>query len=440
MKLKSVFVCIALLAGGLGGSTPSAASADVLTVTEAPILESAGYFGEDGFSIAVANFDNGCRYTWSVSQGVVSVAVQPNTDGQTRLLLTVSNIPAGDSATLTVTANRDSYAPATTTVTGFAKQAGFSPILGRSIRSDASYMTPIYNFDSAFTWSFRAIDAVRNIHIDVINCHPSNAETVPCVIVSDLIEDETVSVEATISRSGYASSTFNITGTSLARGEDIRLGNYVQTADGFTIQNLNPDSRFAWSISVNRGSISFGPNNTLVVTGLTPGEEARVQILSRNVNTYMNGRDFVGKALETGSSSTPTPVPPPAPTTNLDPAPTPAPTVPAPAPTVPAPAPTADASATPEPAVVSTPDLAKGPSPADASTAPVVKTWASQIKDLTIPQLRALKPSVIGALAPKVLASLPVNKLKALTKAQMRAILHIQWLKLSPEQRRALRW
>jgi hypothetical protein len=346
MKLKSVFTCITLLAGVLGGPIPTAASADELPSVVAPVL-------------------------------------------------------------------------------------------GASIRSDASYLVPVYNYDQAFTWSFRPLGVSRNIRVDIFDCHPAITVTVPCVGVSDLLNGETVTVEVTVTRSGYSPSTFNITGTSLGDGEDIQLGNYVRTTDGFTVENLRPNNSFAWSISVDHGSISFGPNNTLVVTGLTAGQHALVRIVSTNPLTYQSGRGFDGQALDSVSAAVPAPVPAPEPL-----APAPAPATPAPSPIVePVPAPSQ------EPAPLATPAPAPAEIPVTSAqkveptvTLGVSPLGVAQLNALTIPQLQALKPQVIGALAPNVLASLPVSKLRRLTRAQTRAMLHIQWLKLSPQQRKALRW
>lgn len=326
-----------------------------------------------------------------------------------------------------------------------------APILGDSIRSDVSYLVPVYNFDSAFTWSFRPLGVTRNIRVDIFDCHPLITATVPCVGVSDLLNGETVTVEVTVSRAGYTPITFTITGTSLGDGEDIQLGNYVRTTDGFTVENLRPNNSFTWSISVDHGSISFGPNNTLVVTGLTAAQHALVRIVSTNPLTYQSGREFDGQALDNVTASVPAPVPSPVqqPTAPPTPTPTPEPVTPTPAPAAPAPSPIVEPA--PTPSQEATPVAAPAPAPAELpvrstpKVEPTVKLAVAplglaQLTALTVPQLQALKPQVIGALPPKVLASLPVSKLRTLTRAQTRAMLHIQWLKLSPQQRKALRW
>lgn len=453
-------------------------------------------FGEvvstsEGFTTELTDFDESYTYQVSASFGTATL------EGR---YITVTGLEPGQSSTVTVLKIREDSVPAAAQITGQAALLIFIPEVGNAQAQEDGFAVPFLNYEPAFDWSIQILgNPSPGVTASFISGWYPGVGTVTLVNVSGALHGETIDLEVIGTLWGYQTVTLRLTGHALYESELITFTNYVQTSDGFTVEYLNHDQSFDWTLSVTSGTISYGPGNTLVVSGLSPGQSAILEVNSVRRDTFDGRFQFEGRALESeipnpGASSGSTDSSDSSDSTeSIDSS------------SMGQQAAWAsilaeanerarmrevaeavirareeakaaeDAKRTAESAVRLAKDLKaierfvngrQSPTVADirtltanqlallpvkvatrmslgAITALTAKQaaglTASQLRWFTVTMLKALKPAAIGALKPETLAVLSASKLKALTKAQVKQIWLGQWLQLDADQRKALK-
>ncbi|MEY4043695.1 MAG: hypothetical protein RL529_1262, partial [Actinomycetota bacterium] len=451
-------------------------------------------FGEvvstaEGFTTELTDYDESFTYQISASNGTATL------EGR---YITVTGLEPGQSSTITVVKTREDSVPAAAQISGQAALLTFTPILGDIQVQEDGFAVPFYNYEPAFDWAIQILgNPSPGVSASFTNVWYPGSGTVTVINVSGALHGETIDLEVIGTLWGYQTVTLRLTGHAIYAPEVITFTNYVQTSDGFTVEYLNHDQSFYWTLSVTNGTISYGPGNTLVVSGLLPSQSAFIEVLSVRRDTFDALFQFEGRALDPE-------IPSPSPgstdstdssdsTDNIDSS------------SLGQQAGWAsiladanerarmrevaeavirareeamaaeDAKRTAESAERLSKDLkvierfvngTQSPTAANIRTLtasqiallPVkVATrmslraiasltskqaaglTASQLRWFTVPMLKALKPAVIGDIKPEALAAMPVTKLRALSKAQVKQIWLGQWLQLDAEQRKALK-
>ncbi|MEY4043600.1 MAG: hypothetical protein RL529_1167, partial [Actinomycetota bacterium] len=150
----ALLIAFASLAGQalLGQTTLSSANADELLAGVAPTLNLNGFYGNNGFTVAVTNYDSAATYTFSATQGTLTSVVRTTGGGQRILTINVQSIPIDDSATLTVTAAKSGYTSESSSIVGYAKKSALVPVFGTPEPTFDGFTVTVLNYTAGFTW------------------------------------------------------------------------------------------------------------------------------------------------------------------------------------------------------------------------------------------------------------------------------------------------
>ena len=284
MKIRTLLAGLALLTGAFGiqivgsalfpSASLSSASAEDLLPGVAPTLNLQGSFGNNGFTVAVTNYDSSNTYSFSVTQGTVSTTIRTPTGGQSTLFVNVQNIPIDDSATLTVTASKSGYTSESTSIVGYAKKSALVPIFGTPEPTFDGFTVAVTNYQPGFTWTFTNDLGVY-----------ATIDSSGLITVTRLNVPDPTTLFVVTSRTGYLSGQTSVVGQNkpLTESPTPTLGAFELGADGLTVPLTNYDPAFNWAIgTTGGGAAAIDPNGLITVTDLIYGQPVTVQVtLSR---------------------------------------------------------------------------------------------------------------------------------------------------------------
>jgi photosystem II stability/assembly factor-like uncharacterized protein len=244
----------------------------------------------NGFNVSITNGD--ANYNWealTVSRGsvVVTSASYPI------LVLRVSGLLAGETATITQATTRTGYSAGSNTVTGSALGAALNPTFGPVIRTADGFSVSIENYDANYTWDSLTVTSGSG-SVAVTSISSLNR----LLTVSGLSPGDSATTTLITSRSGYSDGSNAFVGTALTGAAlNPTFDTITATADGFSVLITNYDSNFTWDTpTVTAGSVTITSTNgfirVLTVSGLTAnGSTTITQRTSRS--GYLSGSNTV---------------------------------------------------------------------------------------------------------------------------------------------------
>jgi uncharacterized repeat protein (TIGR02543 family) len=213
------------------------------------------------------------------------------------LLLTVTGLNPGSSATITQSTTRTGYASGTANATGVSLTgAAFIPTFGTPVATADGYTVSITNYDAAYTW------LTPTVSVGYVSAGTPSGST-RVLTVTGVNPSTSSAITQVVARTGYSSGSATVTGTSLV-GTALTpaFSQVVQTATGFTVSITNYSSSYTWPTpTVSAGTLSVaaavGSSQLLTVTGLAPGSSSTITVT--NTRSGYTG----GSATVSGSSN-----------------------------------------------------------------------------------------------------------------------------------------
>ena len=233
-----------------------------------------------GFTSQITNFDN--QFTWSVVTDIGQVSI-----GGTGLV-TVTGVPAGSTATVTVTSNRTGYVSGSRSISSTGGNgSGLAAQFSEVIQTADGFTTQISNFDNSFTWSYSSTAGRASLSatgfITVAGLRPG--------------AEATVTIKAM--RTGFSDGVGSTTGKAkTAIGSPPILGPIASAVNGFSFQITNFDPSFIWSAISTFGIV--GVNTTsgrVTLNGLQPGQSASVSVTASKTGYTSSSSVTSGMAL-----------------------------------------------------------------------------------------------------------------------------------------------
>ena len=289
------FIKVVITVTNVGGSvsktsiaTTAIATAAALTPTFSSITQTA-----DGFTITITNYN--VAYTWPAPTTTAGT-VTAGTPSGSNLLLTVTGLNPGSSATITQTTTRTGYTSGTANATGIALNgASYTPTFGTPTATADGYTVSITNYDAAYSWS------TPTVSVGFVSAGTPSGST-RILTVTGVNPSTLATITQIVTRTGYSSGSATVSGTSLVGAAlTPQFGTPTPTATGFTVMITNYSSSYTWlAPSVSAGSVSVGTpvgsNQLLTVTALSPGSSATITVT--NSRTGYTG----GSATVSGTS------------------------------------------------------------------------------------------------------------------------------------------
>ena len=272
---------------GVATVTGSSSNAAALTPTFGTVTRT-----EDGYTVSVTNFSS--DYTWSAEiTGGDTSGIAVVDEGR----LTVSRVTPGQSATVTVTAQRSGHDTGTADVSGTALTGGaLIPVYSRSTATSTGFSVPITNYDAAFTWSATATGGA------------SASISAGTVTVTGLTEGSSSTVTVTATRSGRADGSSSFTGAALTGSNNTLaaplrpvFGTPTGTADGFRVRITNYDSSYTWTGVTSRNATVTIAAGVATVSGITAGRTDTLYVTTNKAGSATGSASVDGTALATGA-------------------------------------------------------------------------------------------------------------------------------------------
>lgn len=285
--VDGVVVVTGLEPGGTASVTVTVSKAGSATASEtvsgsALVSGIAPQFGTvtrtaDGFTAPISNVDAGATYTVSTTAGTATVV-----DG----VVIVVGLQPGESAEVTVTASKIGSTSAQAAVTGSALASGVAPQFGAITRTTDGYTVPVSNVDAGATYTVATTAGAATI-VDGV------------VTVTGLEPGQSAQVTVTATKPGATTASTTVTAAALVSGAAPQFGAITRTATGFAVQlvDVDPDADYAVSTTAGRVAIIDG---LVVVTGLQPGESARVTVTVTKAGSTTVTDAVTASALDAG--------------------------------------------------------------------------------------------------------------------------------------------
>ena len=257
---------------------------------------------ENGFTFNITNYGaSGTTYTYSIS-GPGSVV--DDASGRVRLV----GLAPGESAVLTVRANRYGYTTTSTTVTGSVLKLGVPPVLSAATSARRSYSFFILDWVAGARYTLSSTVGATA----VLETTTAGSEVTAKVTVSNLAYGASARTTVLIQRTGYADASMDVVGAANAASSDATLSalslstgaidGFISSTPNYTVNvpfsttsvQVRPtkneiDAVIRYSIGSNTlaaiDSAALSPSMTLSVGSNT----ITVQVTAANgsVNTYL---------------------------------------------------------------------------------------------------------------------------------------------------------
>ena len=245
-----------------------------------------------GFTVSIINYDSAYTFNITSSAGTVAKGLA---SGST-LPITVSNLSAGQSATVTATAVRSGFTSLSATVTGTAASGtALNPTFGIVTSNVSGFSASMSNYDSKFTYSASSTAGTASVG------------STGTVNVSGLTPGTSATVTVRTSRTGYSAGSGTVTGSpSTAPARNPLFSPPTQTSTGFTVQVSNYDPTFQWSVSASPGSATIDQTGLITVVNLNPGTSASITVSTTKAG-FASGSAIARGSAKMASAPTATP-------------------------------------------------------------------------------------------------------------------------------------
>jgi hypothetical protein len=253
-----------------------------------------------GFTVKVTNYDPAYVFTPSMASGGGTVAAGLVSAGQ--LPLTITGLAPGAQATVQVVTSRALFANGISTKAGTALPgAAYTPTFSVPVRTADGFTVNVTNYNPAYSFT-------PTVSAGAVTRGTVSGTTLP-LTVTGVAPNASATVTVTVSRTGYNTGSATSTGQALQAAYVPTFSDPVATATGFTVTVTNYDPAYMFTPTVSTGTltrgIASGSNLPLTVTGLAPGAQATVQVVTSRA-LFANGTGTkVGTALP-GAAYTPT--------------------------------------------------------------------------------------------------------------------------------------
>lgn len=259
---------------GLGPTTWGITIVDILpgtTPTFGPVTRLAG-----GYSFTITSHVFGQGISYDIEVLSTDGATDPSTVSISRsgILVTVSGLEDGESATLEVTAQRYGYTNESAQISGQALSTGTAPVLSAATRTPDGFHFTITNYD---------IDTEYLLGIDPVSGAISREGDL--VTVSGLDPAGLGTATVTARKAGHRDASADRSGTALDAGIAAEFATPEWTNDGFTVVISNWDVDVSYTPTLlspsDHGAVAIN-GDEITVSGLDPEEEATVEVLAQH--------------------------------------------------------------------------------------------------------------------------------------------------------------
>jgi hypothetical protein len=251
-----------------------------------------------GFTVNVTNFNPAYRFTPRTSAGHVVAGVASGT----MLPLTVTQLNARSSGTITVTTTRNGYVAGSATSTGSKlPEAALTPTFSAPVSTATGFTVNITNYNSAYTFT----PTTSAGSILVAEKHDNTLR----LTVSALAAGASATVTVTTARTGYINGSAALTASALLAALTPTFNAPVPTATGFTINVTNYNSAFVFALRTSAGHVVAGvaSGNTLPLTISQLNSRSSSTITVTTTRTgYVTGRASVTGSKLPNAALTPT--------------------------------------------------------------------------------------------------------------------------------------
>ncbi|MER3388456.1 MAG: fibronectin type III domain-containing protein [Microcella sp.] len=242
---------------------------------------------DGGFTVQIDNLDALAVYVFALP-GDATATLEGTT-------VTVAGLAPGESAELTVTAQRAGRADAPTTVTGEALPAAPSPQLGDGTRTADGFTVPL-------------VDAVEGVDYTVSSTEGVAALGDGVIVVTGLAPEQEATLTVTASLDAHVDASTSVTSSALGTGIAPALTLGDRTPVGFSATIDNPQDGVDYLVSTTAGSAVLS-GSTITVTGLAPSQNATVTVVAVAAGRTDAPSSVTSSALGQGAIDPAAPVP-----------------------------------------------------------------------------------------------------------------------------------
>ena len=236
----------------------------------------------DGFTVQIINFN--ALYQWSGSMGLPGVASFNFIGGQ--LYLTVTNLPADASQTVTITTTRTGYVGGSGRVTGTSLLGPRKPTFASTTRTADGFTVQIGNYDSSYSWAGTATFGAVVV------------SSTGLVTVTGVAVGTSSTVTITTTRNGNTSGSAQVTESALAAALTPTFGTTTATVTGFDFQISNYDASYLWAgAATASGRVVIYSSGLVRVIGVAAGTSSTATITTAKSNTVGGSAQVTGSAL-----------------------------------------------------------------------------------------------------------------------------------------------
>jgi titin len=252
--------------------TGSALNSALVPIFDTPITSTTG------FAVAITNYNP--AFTWNVLSSAGTATLSGG-------VITVANVPAATSASITVTTERADFASGTAQISATSTQTGVTPTLTATVPTKNGFTTSISNFVGGYNYQVTSDAGTVTLG------------NIGAITVSGLNPGASATVTITASRSGYSTTSTTISGVAALGDAYIPvIGAVLSNATGFTASILNYNPAYSWSVSPE----SAGPtvsilNDEITVTGLALGVSSTVIVTATRIGYAPGTTQFSGVAI-----------------------------------------------------------------------------------------------------------------------------------------------
>ena len=257
---------------GTANFTGSALNSALVPIFDTPVTAASG------FTVAVTNYD--ANYTWNVTSSAGTATLAAGT-------ITVANVPAATSASITVVTSRTDYATGTAQISATSTQTGVTPTLTAATPTANGFTTSISNLVTDYTYQVQSDSGTATLG------------SAGVITVSGLNPGASAVLTVTALRSGYSTTSTTISGSAaLGQAYIPVIGNVVSNATGFTAEIANYDSAYTWSaVAEVAGPTITITGEIITVAGVTLGASATVILTATRTGYAPGTTQFSGVAI-----------------------------------------------------------------------------------------------------------------------------------------------
>jgi titin len=237
----------------------------------------------DGFTFQITNFTNLFRWELRITSGTVNAALAISPSG----LVTVSSIPSGASATVSISTSRAGYQNGTYSVTGSALQPAIRAAFGALVQTSSGFKAQILNYDSLYNWSVSATNGasatISSAGMVTVTGLPAGATSV-ATVTSTRANYSSVSSQISGSSAGSGGTVATDISSNLATGKAVTpiCAGVASSLEGVSnINDLRSSTKYLCFLNSDRVNTSYVRNSAgLMISGMNNSVVTGIQFTS----------------------------------------------------------------------------------------------------------------------------------------------------------------